>query len=58
MSDVRMLVFLIRANGMKGLNSINTNDAAEDIGLFEVDIDELCGLAFDVIDRPLNMNWL
>ena len=43
---------------MKGFDSENTNNAAEDVGLLKVDIDQLGGFPFDVVDRPLNMNWL
>jgi len=43
---------------MKRLDPVDTDDAAEDIGLFKIDIDQLGGLALDIIDRSFNMNWL
>ena len=43
---------------MKRLDSIDTDDAAKDIGLFQVDIDQVGRFSFDVIDRSFNMNRL
>lgn len=35
---------------MDGLNTQNSNDSAEDICLFEIDVNKLCSSGFDVLD--------
>ncbi len=56
--DIGMLVLPIRADRVERLDPIDADDAAEDVRLLKVNIDELSGLALYVVDSPLNMNGL
>lgn len=46
-----MFMFFVRANGVQALRSEYSDDAAEYVRLLKVDIDQLGGLNFDVLDR-------
>jgi len=53
-----MLVFLVRAESVKGLNTEDADDSTEDICLFEINIDKLGGPIFYVLDSFANMSDL
>lgn len=41
---------------MERLRSKDSNDRAEYVRLFEVDVDEICALLFDIINGPPDVN--
>ena len=52
-----MLVFLVRADGMKRLDAENADDRAENICLFKVKVDQLRRLFLDVADGLLDVQF-
>jgi hypothetical protein len=53
-----LLMLLVWADGMQRLDTIDADDAAENVGLLQVDIDQIGRFALDVIDGSFNMNRL
>lgn len=52
---IGMFVLLIRADCMQRLHTQNANDAAENIGLLIVQVDQFRRFLLDVVDRALDM---
>lgn len=53
--DIGVLVLLVGAVCVQGLDTQDADDAAEEIGLFVVKINQLSGLGFDVLDRLFDL---
>jgi hypothetical protein len=45
-----VFVFLIRAESVKSLDAHDSNDAAKDVGLLEIDVNQLCGTSFNMLN--------
>lgn len=58
LSNVWVLVFLVGAESVQPLCSENADDGAEDVGLLDVNVDEVSGFLFDVLDCLFDVNRL
>jgi len=55
LGDVGMLMLLVRAEGMKVLDSHDADNSTEDTRLFEIDVDKFGGTIFDMFDGLANV---
>ena len=53
-----MLVFLIWAKSVKSLNSHDSDNSAEHVSLFEIDVDQIRCTIFDMLDGFANVAYL
>ena len=53
-----MLVLLVRTDRVQALRAEDANNAAKDVRLFKIQVNEFGGLIFDELDRPCDVNWL
>jgi len=58
LGNVKVLVLLIRAHSMQRLHSEDTDYGAKHIGLFQIEICQVCSLLLDVGNCPLYVNRL